>query len=58
MLKHAGPAATARITVAYTADSIEIEVADDGRGAASPRPTAWGTDCRGCTNGSRCTAVG
>ncbi len=34
VLKHAGPAARARVTIAYTADSIEIEVADDGRGAA------------------------
>lgn len=35
VLKHAGPAARARVTIAYTADSIEIEVADDGRGAAT-----------------------
>ena len=35
VLKHAGPAARARVTIAYTADSIEIEVADDGRGAAA-----------------------
>lgn len=35
VLKHAGPAARARVTLAYTADSIEIEVADDGRGAAA-----------------------
>ncbi len=35
VLKHAGPSAIARVTVAYTAGSIEIEVTDDGRGAAS-----------------------
>jgi signal transduction histidine kinase len=37
VLKHAGPRAAARVTVAYTADSIEIEISDNGRGdAASP----------------------
>ena len=36
VLKHAGPDAVARVTVAYTAESIEIEVSDDGRGAAAP----------------------
>jgi signal transduction histidine kinase len=34
VLKHAGPAASARVTLAFTADAIELEVADDGRGAA------------------------
>lgn len=34
VLKHAGPQATAQVTVAYTATTIEIEVTDDGRGAA------------------------
>jgi signal transduction histidine kinase len=32
-LKHAGPA-SARVTVRYRADGIEVEVVDDGRGAA------------------------
>ena len=32
VLKHAGPAATARVTLAYTAAAIEIEVTDDGPG--------------------------
>jgi len=36
VLKHAGPAAGARVTRAYTADSIELEVSDNGRGAATP----------------------
>lgn len=35
VLKHAGPTATARVTAAYTAQSIELEIADDGRGAAA-----------------------
>lgn len=35
VLKHAGPAAIARVTLAYTADSVELEVTDDGRGAAA-----------------------
>ncbi len=34
VLKHGGPAATARITLAFTAASVEIEVSDTGRGAA------------------------
>ena len=33
VLKHAGPGAVARVTVAHTAEAIEIEVSDDGRGA-------------------------
>jgi signal transduction histidine kinase len=33
VLKHAGPAARARVTLACTATAIEIDVADDGRGA-------------------------
>jgi signal transduction histidine kinase len=35
VLKHAGPAAVARVTLAYTADSVELEVTDNGRGAAA-----------------------
>jgi signal transduction histidine kinase len=34
VLKHAGPLAAARVTVTRTHDAIEIEVTDDGRGAA------------------------
>ncbi|WP_375424399.1 sensor histidine kinase [uncultured Friedmanniella sp.] len=34
VLKHGGPAATARVTLAFTASSVEIEVSDTGRGAA------------------------
>lgn len=34
VLKHGGPAATARVTLAFTAASVEIEVNDTGRGAA------------------------
>ncbi|GAB3666402.1 sensor histidine kinase [Actinocorallia lasiicapitis] len=35
VLKHGGPAATARIFVGYRDDRIEVRVADDGRGAAA-----------------------
>jgi signal transduction histidine kinase len=35
VIKHAGPLAAARVTVAYTWQTIEIEVTDDGRGAAA-----------------------
>ena len=34
-VKHGGKA-TARVTVRYTSDTLEIEVIDDGRGAAAP----------------------
>jgi hypothetical protein len=34
-VKHGGKA-TARVTVRYTEDTLEIEVLDDGRGAAAP----------------------
>ena len=35
--------------------SIELEISDDGRGAAAG-PTASATACRGCGSGSPCTA--
>lgn len=34
-LKHAGPAATTSVVLAFTATALEIEVSDDGRGAAA-----------------------
>ena len=34
-VKHGGKA-SARVTISYTADTLEIEVVDDGRGAAAP----------------------
>jgi len=34
-VKHGGKA-SARVTIRYTADTLEIEVTDDGRGAAAP----------------------
>ncbi|GLZ15367.1 two-component sensor histidine kinase [Actinomadura sp. NBRC 104425] len=34
-LKHGGPHATARVRLRYGADALEIEVTDDGRGAAA-----------------------
>jgi signal transduction histidine kinase len=36
VLKHAGTEARARVTLAYTAAAIEIDVSDDGRGAEAP----------------------
>ncbi len=33
-LKHAGPDATARVTVRYEPDELQLEIVDDGRGAA------------------------
>ena len=35
VLKHAGPQARATVELAYAGDSLHIEVADDGRGAAA-----------------------
>jgi signal transduction histidine kinase len=35
VLKHAGPDARARVTLAYTATSVEIEVVDDGQGGVA-----------------------
>ncbi len=35
VLRHGGPGATAAVTLRYIPDSIEVDVADDGRGAAS-----------------------
>lgn len=35
VLKHAGPHATARVEIQYGSNSIDITVADDGRGAAA-----------------------
>lgn len=40
VLKHAGPAASAQIRIDYLPASIEIEVSDDGRGAATLRMDA------------------
>ncbi len=45
VLKHAGPGARARVTVAYTADAIELEINDDGVGsAATPGPAGHGQE--------------
>jgi signal transduction histidine kinase len=34
-LRHAGPAARARVSITYTPDALEIEVADDGLGSTA-----------------------
>ncbi len=36
VLKHAGPGAVARVSVAYTGESIELEISDDGSGRRAP----------------------
>lgn len=41
-LKHAGPAASARITIDYHDDAIDITVIDNGRGAAATTPSTPG----------------
>ena len=56
VLKHAGPAARARVTLAYTTDSIEIDVSDDGRGAATLAETVTGHGLLGMRE--RVTALG
>ena len=33
VIKHAGPAARARVGITYGHDALRVEVADDGRGA-------------------------
>jgi len=35
VLKHAGPAARARVTTAYTAEAVELEITDDGPGVGA-----------------------
>ena len=35
VLRHGGPGATAKVTLSYLPDSVEVEVVDDGRGGAS-----------------------
>jgi signal transduction histidine kinase len=37
-MKHAGPHATATVTIAYEDESVDISVLDDGRGAAADSP--------------------
>jgi signal transduction histidine kinase len=37
VLKHAGPA-NAEVRVQYAADAVDLEIVDDGRGAAAPAP--------------------
>jgi signal transduction histidine kinase len=41
-MKHAGPAATAKVTIDYHEDSIDIAVIDNGRGAAADTPSTPG----------------
>lgn len=47
VLKHAGPSASARVTTAYSAHSIELEITDDGRGAAAALGDGGGNGLRG-----------
>jgi signal transduction histidine kinase len=41
-LKHAGPTATAAVTVRYGHGGVEVEVVDDGRGPPPGRPASGG----------------
>ena len=41
-LKHGGPAATAHVTVTYDHELLQIDVSDDGRGAAAERAKSGG----------------
>ncbi len=42
VLKHAGPAASATVTITYDPGAVTVEVADDGRGAVSSLSDAGG----------------
>ena len=42
VLKHAGPAASATVTITYDAGAITVEITDDGRGAVSSLSDAGG----------------
>jgi signal transduction histidine kinase len=52
VIKHAGPA-RAPVVVRYAGDSLELEVADDGRGAS--KSSDHGHGLRGCASASRST---
>ena len=53
--KHAGAGASARVRLAFAADHLEIEIADDGPGCPPPEP-AHGNGLRGITE--RVAALG
>lgn len=42
VLKHAGPAASATVTITYDPDAVTVEIIDDGRGAVSSLSNAGG----------------
>lgn len=46
-LKHAGPEATAMVTITYSATQISIDVLDNGAGSAAPAPETAGHGLRG-----------
>ncbi|WP_415857228.1 sensor histidine kinase, partial [Sinomonas sp. G460-2] len=47
VLKHAGPRASARVTQEWTTRGLQLEIADDGRGAASDPTSGNGQGLRG-----------
>ncbi|MEE2521539.1 sensor histidine kinase [Pseudarthrobacter sp. J47] len=47
VLKHAGPDAEARASLTWTARGLELEIHDDGRGAAADAPESPGNGLRG-----------
>ena len=55
-LKHAGDA-RASVHVRYGADSLELEIVDDGAGGAARRRRAAATGSSACASGSRSTAA-
>ena len=55
-LKHAGDA-HATVHVRYGADSLELEIVDDGAGRRRALRRAAGTASSGCASGSRSTAA-
>jgi signal transduction histidine kinase len=42
VMKHAGPKATAGVTLTWQARGLQLDIIDDGRGAAADPPTAGG----------------
>ncbi|MCF3140990.1 MULTISPECIES: histidine kinase [unclassified Paenarthrobacter] len=42
VMKHAGPKATAGVTLTWQARGLQLDILDDGRGAAADPPTAGG----------------
>ena len=58
ILKHAGPAATAEVTLDYAGGAVDVQVTDTGqRRGSQSAPTATARACTGCANGRRYTTA-